>query len=252
MRLLLLAGTAEARALAGHLAQMEGVEATASLAGATPDPRPLPLPTRSGGFGGAEGLADWLRRSGTDAVIDATHPFAARITDNAARACARLGIPCLHLVRPPWRMGPGERWRTRPDMAAACRAIAPGTVVFAATGARSAPALAPLSACTVHLRVAARPASPFPLPRGGWIAGPPAADARAEAALFRRLGVQVLLCRNAGGPGRAKLDAARDLGLDVVMIDRPPPPRGETAPDVAAALDWLSAQAVRGTIRGEV
>ena len=242
MRLLLLAGTVEARTLAGHLAEMAGIEATASLAGATERPRPLPLPTRIGGFGGAGGLAAWLRRTGTDAVIDATHPFAVQISENAARACAALGIPCLHLVRPPWRPGPGEHWHLMHDLPAACRAIAPGSVVFAATGAQSVAALAPLAACTVHLRVAERPATPFPLPRGGWIAGAPAADPHSEAALFRQLGVQVLLCRNAGGPGRAKLDAARDLGLEVVMVDRPPPPLGKTVPYVATALDWLAAR----------
>ena len=109
MRILILGGTSEASALVAGLAGMPH-DVTLSLAGRTAAPKAEPVPTRIGGFGGAEGLAAWMREDGTDLLVDATHPFAARMCVNAAEAAARAGIPLLAIRRPPWTREPGDRW----------------------------------------------------------------------------------------------------------------------------------------------
>lgn len=238
-RVLLLAGTAEARALAEALAaEAPDLAVTAALAGVTRAPRPLPVPVRIGGFGGAEGLADWLRAEGVAAVIDATHPFAARMAANAAAACAATGVPRVKLLRPGWAGAGGACVRVA-DLAAAARAIPPGARVFLATGSGEVADFAARPDLTCHLRLLT--------PRGDLpghitaIAAPPGADATAEAALLARLGVTHLVARDAGGPAVAKLAAARALGLAVVLIARPAPPPGPQVSTVAAALAWLGA-----------
>ena len=125
MRVLILGGTTEASALGAKLAERADIDAILSLAGRTANPRPSPLPTKTGGFGGAEGLARWLTEHRTDAVVDATHPFAAMMSRNAAAACFRLGLPLLGLRRPPWRAQPGDRWIEVVTMADAVPALGP-------------------------------------------------------------------------------------------------------------------------------
>jgi precorrin-6A/cobalt-precorrin-6A reductase len=236
-RLLLLAGTAEARALADRIAPH--VRLVVALSGATRHPAPYPGEVRTGGFGGAEGLADFLRRRRIDAVIDATHPFADRISANAATASAGQGLPYLHLRRPPWESGAGEVWRHHPDLAAALRSLPPRARPFLATGAGTVAALDSLP----RLQVLLRSIEPLPdLPR--WIthvrARPPF-TVESEVELLVEFGATHVVSRNSGGAsGREKLDAAALLGLPVLMIDRPPPPAGGTqVATVAAALFWL-------------
>ncbi|SHI29638.1 cobalt-precorrin-6A reductase [Wenxinia saemankumensis] len=239
MTILLLAGTAEARALAGLLAEA-GIPALASLAGATARPEPLPLPTRTGGFGGAEGFRAVLREEGIRAVIDATHPFAARITERTAGICAAEGMPCLRLQRPGWQEGPGDDWRriAAPDEARA--AIPAGATVFLATGRQSLPAFEGLAGRKVLARVVDPPRGDMPVPGGQWITGRPPFTEESEVALFALLGVQWLVAKDAGGPGGwPKMAAARRLGLPVVLLDRPPLPAGlEVVGTARAALDW--------------
>lgn len=237
--ILLLAGTAEARLLATALAE-RGVAAVASLAGATRDPRPLGLPTRVGGFGGAEGFGRYLDAAGICAVIDATHPFARIITPRTAAICAARGLPCLRLERPGWTEGPGDRWTRVPDEAAAAAAIPAGARAFLATGRQSLPDFAAAPA-TTFLRVVDPPAGPYPL-TGDWVVGRPPFAPDDEIALFGRLGITHLVAKDSGGTeNRAKLDAARDLGLPVILIDRPAPQPGQVA-TVAEALAWALAQ----------
>jgi precorrin-6A/cobalt-precorrin-6A reductase len=204
----------------------------ASLAGATRAPRPLPGAPRRGGFGGASGLADWLRANAAAAVIDATHPFAARISANARTACDRLALPRLQIMRPGWP-GPARRF---PDLAAAAAALPPGARALAATGRASAPDLAGRPDVALWLRVA----EPGPLPPGliPLVARPPR-DLPAERALFADLRPTHLLARDAGGPADAKLQAAREAGAQVWLAARPAPEPGPVAPDAAAALAWL-------------
>jgi precorrin-6A/cobalt-precorrin-6A reductase len=237
--ILLLAGTAEARALS-HALREAGLPAIASLSGATRAPAPLPLPTRRGGFGGEEGFRAFLRTAGIDAVIDATHPFAARITARTAAVCAALGLPCLRLERPGWHPGPGDRWIRIDSEEEAARHVPPGATVLLATGRQSLGRFAGLAGRRVLLRVIDPPEGPFPWPGGDFLQGRPPFDAAAEEALFRRHRIDWLVAKDSGGEGgRAKLDAARALGLPVLMLRRPPPPPGlRVVADVSAALVW--------------
>lgn len=158
MRVLLLAGTAEAREVARALADC-GVDAVASLAGATRAPAALPLPTRIGGFGGAAPFADYLVGEGIGAVLDATHPFAARIGPRSARVCAELTIPYMRLLRPEWSPGPGDRWTMLESLGAAAGAIPEGASVFVATGRQAAAELC-LPGRSLHVRVIDLPEVP--------------------------------------------------------------------------------------------
>ncbi len=242
MKLLLLAGTAEALRLAQALARMEGVSAIASLAGATRAPAPLAVPCRTGGFGSAEAQAAWMRAEGIEAVLDATHPFAARIKARTARIAAELGLPCLHLIRPPWRPGPGDLWVEVADAGAAPRHIPAGATVFLATGRGTLADFAPLAGQGRRLisRQIEAPDAPFPWPGGKYLVARPPFSVVDEIALFERLGVDWLVVKNAGGEGaRAKLDAARALRLPVLLLARPAPPEGEVVESVEAALDWV-------------
>lgn len=236
-QVLLLAGTAEARELAVALAAMPGIAARASLAGATRNPAALPLPTRIGGFGGAGAFAAYLRDEGIGAVIDATHPFAARISARSAAVCAAQGVPYLAVQRPGWQPQAGDRWVTVDSVGDAARVIPARATVFVATGRSSVAQLDPR--CTLHVRVIDPPTVPFPHPRGSFVVGRAPFTVAGEVALFRRLGIDWLLVKDAGGDGGfPKLLAARELGLPVAMVRRPEVP-GPAVGTVAEALDWL-------------
>ena len=241
MTLLLLAGTSDARRLAAGLAG-KGIPAIASLAGATREPLPLAIPTRHGGFGGADGFAAFLGAEGIGAVIDATHPFAVRITVRTHVLCATRGVPLLRLERPGWSPGLGDRWRFATDIAEAKRLVPAEATVFLATGRQSLPDWEGLPTRRAYLRVIDPPASPFPLP-GAFVVARPPFDREAEVALFQRLGITHLVVKDSGAAdARAKLDAARDLGLQVLVLRRPPPPAGLARVEtVDEALAWAVA-----------
>ncbi|MGN8200263.1 cobalt-precorrin-6A reductase [Salinisphaera sp. RV14] len=223
MKLLLLGGTAEARELAASLAAFPDVEATLSLAGATTAPARFALPVRRGGFGGVHGLSRYLAAEAIDGVIDATHPFAATMSANAVAASAALGIPLWRIERPAWQAGPGDDWHDAADAPAAARRLAEfGPRVFLSVGARS---LAPFADVAGKHWIVRSIEAPEPAPAfGSWTlirARPPFAVAD-EIALFRMHDVDVLVTKNSGARATAaKLDAARRLGLPVVMIARP-------------------------------
>lgn len=240
IRLLLLAGTGEARALAGHLAGRPGIETTVSLAGATRAPLPQGLPTRTGGFGGEAGQAAWLTERAITHVIDATHPFAARISLRSAALCARLGIGYLQLLRPGWSAGKGDRWTLVDTEAEAAAIVPPGATVFLATGRQRLEEFAGLAGNRLYCRRIDPPDAPFPFPNGDYLVGRPPFSVADEVALFARLRIDWLVVKDAGGAAsRTKLDAARDLGIPVLMIRRPPQPAAERVETVQAALDWL-------------
>ncbi|WP_138468223.1 cobalt-precorrin-6A reductase [Poseidonocella sp. HB161398] len=234
-RILILGGTTEARALCSLLAA-RSIEAEVSLAGRVPG-TDYPLPVRSGGFGGAAGLARYLREARIRALLDATHPFAAAMPWNAAEAADGAGLPRAMLKRPPWLPGPGERWRGMPDLAAAAAALPAGARVFLATGAGSLPAFASCRDCRFLLR---QMTPPGPLPdHVEVLVARPGATAAEEAALLRAHRITHLVAKNSGGPARAKLDAARDLGLEVLLVARPLLPPGRLFARPEAALDWI-------------
>ncbi len=237
MRLLLLGGTGEARDLAARL--HPGVEVISSLAGRVPDPA-LPVgAVRIGGFGGAAGLRQWLADNDIDAVVDATHPFAATITAHAAQASAELGTPHLVLHRPPWE--PGETLTVGSDRDAAETVAAKGfTRVFLTTGRSGARAFRDSDAWFLIRVVTAPDAGDLPPEHELLFSrGPYRYDDEYE--LLRRYRIDALVTKNSGGAlTRAKLAAAADLGVAVVMIDRPPLPAGvEVVDSVDAAADWV-------------
>jgi len=243
MRLLILGGTTEAAELAARLAGRGDLAVTLSLAGRTLAPKPAPVPTRVGGFGGVEGLSAWIVGQEIGAVIDATHPFAAVISANAAAACARLGVPLMALRRAAWRPQPGDRWTEVPTMEAAAAALgeAPRRV-FLTVGRLE---LAPFAAAPWH-RYLVRTIEPIgdalPVPDVTAIRDRGPFDAAAERALMEAHGVEVLVTKHSGGAATyGKLAAARALGLPVVMVARPAKPPVATADSVEDALAWIEA-----------
>lgn len=217
-----------------------GIDAVYSYAGRTARPPEQPIPTRTGGFGGIEGLADYLKAEAITHVIDATHPFAAQMGGNAAAACALTGRPLLRLQRPAWGAGPGDDWTHVASVEAAAAALpATPTVVFLAIGRQRLDAFAGQPQHRYILRLVDPPEAPLPLPEAqAIIARGPFTEA-ADRALMRDHGVQVVVAKNAGGQGaEAKLAAARALGIPMILIDRPPRPATDTAATPDQALDW--------------
>ncbi|MBV7409969.1 cobalt-precorrin-6A reductase [Maritimibacter sp. DP1N21-5] len=240
MKILLLAGTTEARALAARLDRDGRIDLTVSLAGATRSPLPLQGNLRTGGFGSREAQKKFMQGMGFDAVIDATHPFAARITERTAEICRSLGLPRLVLLRPPWQPGPGDDWQEVESAARVGDHVKQDDVVFLATGPGSLDAIGPLDARRILCRRIDPTDQPFPWMVGNWLVGRPPFDAGDEIETFREEGVTLLVTKNAGGTGgEAKLVAARQLGLPVIMISRPPPPAGEVVETLEQAIDWV-------------
>jgi precorrin-6A/cobalt-precorrin-6A reductase len=239
--ILVLGGTAEGRELAAALTAA-GHPVISSLAGRVSAPRRPVGEVRIGGFGGVPGLTNYLVQQQIDAVVDATHPFAARITANAVQACAGTGTPLLALQRPPWTPVDGDNWTTVPDLDAAAAELQrfnPRASVLLAIGRQGVGAFreAPQR---FWLRAIDPPDDPRParceliLDRGPFTLG-------GELELFRRLSIDLLVTKNSGGPmTAAKLTAARRLYLPVLVIDRPAAPEGLAAVStVPAALTWV-------------
>jgi precorrin-6A/cobalt-precorrin-6A reductase len=238
-RILLLGGTTEASALAQALAAA-GKDAVFSYAGRTDSPVAQPLPTRVGGFGGVAGLVDYLRAERIDAVIDATHPFAAQMSRNAIEACARAGVPLLGLERAPWVAGIGNRWVHVDSLEAAVAALpdAP-TRVFLAIGKQN---LAGFAAKPHHylLRLVDAPDAP-PLPDCTVLLARGPFEAEGDRALLIQHNISHIVAKNAGGTGaEAKLIAACALGLPVILIDRPTLPTRRVVGSVPEVMAWLS------------
>ena len=232
--ILLLAGTAEARELAGQCSDRR-LRLVASLAGATGKPLTYPCETRSGGFGGVAGLRDYIIRERIAAVIDATHPFATGMSANAAEACGKEGIPLLSLVRPEW--SPVGDWHGFGTLEEAIAALSSGARVLATTGRKHVGPYRERADLTVFLR-SVDPADGLPSHIVPISARGPF-TVRAETALMQDHRITHLLTRNAGGESRARLEAAATLGLPIHVIERPPHPAATIARSVADALRWL-------------
>ena len=239
MRVLILGGTGEARELAAELVAA-GVDVLSSLAGRVRQPRLPDGPVRVGGFGGAEGLATFLRAEQITAVIDATHPFAGAITANAAQAAAQAGVPLLVLRRPEWEADPSWNLVTDIDAAAAAVRAWPGESVFLTTGRRDLDVFAADHRHRFLVRAVDPPDGAVP-PRMTLVLDRGPYTVEGESALMREHGVGLLVTKNSGGPmTAAKLAAARDLGVQVLMVQRPPLPEGTVAvTTVADAVRWM-------------
>ena len=242
--MLILGGTAEAVELArrGVAEFGNALDVVTSLAGRLPSRPDVPGHLRVGGFGGAAGLAAYLAAECIDLLVDATHPFAAVISGNAAEACAASGVPRLMLVRPAWRPGPDDHWLEVDslDQAAACVA-AMARRVFLTTGPGGIKAFEAASGLWFLVRLFSVPVAPLALSDYETIIARPPFTIEGERALLLRHRIDTLLTKNSGGPTAAKLEAARDLGVRVVMIRRPPPAGhpGHTVDNMRDALAWV-------------
>ena len=248
--LLIVGGTGEARALAAKLDGTPGLRVVSSLAGAVARPR-LPVgEVRIGGFGGPSGLAHWLRDNEVAAVVDASHPFAARISASCVTAASATGVPMLRLERPAWTAAAGDDWHPVPDVRAAAELL-PHLLspfdrrgrVLLTTGRRDLPAFYELHGIAFLARCVDPPVDAVPehvevlLDRGPY-------TVEGETELLRSRAIDVLVTKNSGGSlTEAKLVAARSLGLPVVMVDRPQPAPDARPPavvhDVEAAAAWV-------------
>ncbi len=241
MRVLLLGGTTEASLLARRLAE-DRVDAVFSYAGRTGTPVAQPLPTRIGGFGGPDGLARYLAEERITHVVDATHPFAAQMSRNAVAACTAAGVPLCAFERAPWRAGPGDDWRHVADLAGAV-AVLPERLlrVFLAIGRQNLDAFAAKPQHHYLLRLVDPPEGSLPLPDTSVVIARGPFDEASDRELLARHRIDLIIAKNAGGAGaRAKLDAARTLGLPVVLIDRPTLPPRRIAGTVGEVMAFLA------------
>lgn len=243
MKVLVLAGTAEARRLSQRLGERPDVEVVVSLAGLTSTAADHGGTVRTGGFGGADGLARFLRGGAFDAVVDATHPFAATMPGNAAAACERCSIPRLRLVRAPWRPGVGDRWIDVADLGAAAEAVrqSGATRVLLTTGRMELVPFARLRDVSFVVRSIEPPAH-LPLPSAEVVRARGPFTVGDEVDLLTARSIDLVVTKNAGGHD-AKLVAARRLGLPVVVVRRPPTVPGPSVETVDEALVWLSREA---------
>ncbi|MEG3175496.1 cobalt-precorrin-6A reductase [Sphingomonas sp. RB3P16] len=245
--ILILGGTTEASALAQALA-VRGDRAVLSYAGRVAHPKVQPVPTRIGGFGGAAGLADYLRKESVTHLVDATHPFAAQMSGNAVEAAAATGTPLIALTRPGWSAEPGDDWRHVESVEAAVAMLAgPRRKVMLALGRMHVAAFVAQPQHRYLLRFVDAPDGHPELPDHHLVVDRGPFDVAGDVALMREHAIDLVVCKNAGGTGaQAKLIAARQLAIPVLMIDRPilaERPRVDAVPDV---LRWIDHAADRG------
>lgn len=237
MRLLLLAGTREARELSFAL---DGIDLVSSLAGVTQRPAQLGGEMRVGGFGGVSGLVSYLRSENIDAVIDATHPFAAQMSHNAHEACELCKLPLLQLIRPSWDVRPN--WRMVADLDSAAASLMSGSHVFLATGRSSLDHFKSRPDVEFTTRVIDDTSDPFPLAKGRFLPSKPPFSVEEELETLQDLGVASLVARNSGGTGGIeKVIAAERLGVEVVMVERPVLPETLRSASVEEALQMMEA-----------
>jgi precorrin-6A/cobalt-precorrin-6A reductase len=251
-KVLILGGTTEARRLAERLAQRSGLEVTLSLAGRTALPVAHAVPIRVGGFGGAAGLVDHLAAERIDALIDATHPYANVISQNAAAAARKGGVPFVALRRLPWIAVAGDRWIEVSDARAAVEAIGhEGCNVFVTIGRNE---LAPFANAPQHrylIRSVDRVEPPLPLPYVTYITARGPFSEADDRALMTEHKIKVVISKNSGGSAAyGKIAAARALGIEVIMLRRPPAPDASSVNTVEDAVAWLDHTLTSTAARG--
>ena len=251
-RILILGGTTESRQLAASLVARDDLSLMLSLAGRTTSPLVQPVPTRSGGFGGAEGLAAYLRDNRVDVLIDATHPYAGTISANAMQAASQTGTPLLSLRRPPWQAQPGDRWTQVADAEVAAYALGPEPqCVFLAVGRQEVAAFA----CQPQHRYVVRTVDPvdppLAVPHAKYIlARGPFSEAE-DRELLSSHGIDVVVAKNSGGDATyGKIAAARSLGIRVLLLQRPFEQPATSVSTVAEAIAWLDHAVTSGIDRG--
>ena len=240
-KVLLLGGTGEARELASLLSKDQRLETLLSLAGRTENPLDQKVVTRIGGFGGPEGLADYIRAEKFDCLIDGTHPFASQMTSNAAKAATMTQIPTLHILRPEWRPEGAEAWSTFPSVDEAVAELPSGARVFSATGRGSFVNYTARTDIYTLLRVIDPQSERFP-GNGEFVVARPPFTVEAEERQLSSVRATHLLVKNAGGePARTKLTAAANLGIPILVVNRPPFPENVTSvADARSAQEWIN------------
>lgn len=246
-RVLVLGGTADARDLANKAAEKKGIEPITSLAGRTETPRMPKGTVRHGGFGGVEGLAAYLTEEKIDLLVDATHPYAARITSHANRAARDTDTPHVILQRPAWNPVEGDRWIDASHTAVAAAMVRAGNWprVFLTVGRQELGLFDDAEGASYIVRLVEMPKEGLPLTAEEVIEARGPFDPEEEFELMQSRKIGCLVSKNGGGDGTyGKIEAARRLGIPVVMIDRPPlPPRADVVDSVAAALKWIDKHA---------
>ena len=251
-RVLIVGGTTEARQLAERLARRSGLEVTLSLAGRTASPVAHAVPIRVGGFGGVEGLVDHLAAERIDALIDATHPYANVISQNAAAAARKAGVPFVVLRRPPWSAVADDRWIEVSDTGAAVGAIGQeGRNVFVTIGRNE---LAPFASAPQHrylIRSVDAVHPPLPIPDVTYITARGPFSETDDRALMAEHKIEVVVSKNSGGSAAySKIAAARALGVEVIMLRRPPAPDAPSVNTVEDAIAWLDHTLTSTAARG--
>jgi precorrin-6A/cobalt-precorrin-6A reductase len=249
---LILGGTAQARALAEKLAGRADLSVTLSLAGRTAEPLPQAVPVRSGGFGGSEGLAAYLRAERVDALIDATHPYAAIISANAARAAEIAHMPLLALRRPPWERQAGDNWVEVATVEDAVQALGETPLrVFLTLGRKE---LAPFATAPQHVYLvrSVDPVDPpLAVPHASYLTARGPFTEQDDRALLETHGIEMIVVKNSGGAATyGKIAAARALGIPVVMLKRPALPNVACVTMVEEVVAWLDHAKAPSTARG--
>lgn len=238
VRILILGGTTEARALATSLAARIGLDVILSLAGRTADPAPQPVPVRSGGFGGAEGLARYLRDEKIDLLIDATHPFAARISANAGQAVGHCDLTAFALRRPAWSSVEGDDWLSVHNVAQAVAALGEAPLrVFLATGRQEAHQANAAPQHHYWVRSVDPVEPPLTVPNVSYIHSRGPFRLADELDMLQRNRIETIIAKNSGGDTTyAKIEAARRVGIKVIMVERMETPGLPVVETVEAAL----------------
>jgi precorrin-6A/cobalt-precorrin-6A reductase len=241
MRILVLGGTGEASALAQLLGGRPDLDTILSFAGRIRIPQGWPVQIRIGGFGGIDGLVGYLRNEAIDAVVDATHPFAAQMSRHAQAACSRVGTPLVALTRPAWQAEPQDHWIGVADMNAAAAALgALPRRVFLTVGRLHVAVFEMAPQHHYLMRSIEMPDPPPRLPHLKFIAGKGPFDVAAELALMQSEAIDILVTKNSGAPATfAKIEAARQLRLPIVMIERPQQSGMIAFYDPAEVMAWI-------------
>jgi precorrin-6A/cobalt-precorrin-6A reductase len=246
LRVLILGGIGDAAELVAKVANVSGIEAIASLAGRTREPGNLVGNVRIGGFGGVAGLVSYLREMQIDVLIDATHPFAHRISENAAAATEEVGIPRLMVIRPPWERLEDDCWlEVENNLAAADVLLSQAKRVFLTIGRQEIGTFAHLSEIWFLMRMIDPPNADVVVPPGLILCDRGPFTLEDELEILRKYNIDTIVSKNSGGSATyPKIIAARQLGIKVVMVNRPPVPPGEQVADVESACRWLRNQLV--------
>jgi len=251
-RILILGGTTEARVLGERLAKRGDLDVTLSLAGRTAVPVPHAVPVRTGGFGGAAGLAGYLTANKIDALIDATHPYASVISASAVEAAGKAGIAFIALRRPQWTAVAGDRWIEVNDTPAAVAAIgAKPRNVFVALGRNELTAFATAPQHHYLIRSVDAVDPSLPVPHAAYITARGPFREADDQALMTAYAIDAVIAKNSGGSAAyGKIAAARALGIDVILVRRPPAPPAPFVTTIADALAWLDHRLTSAAARG--